>query len=54
LKNEGIDAIFNPTEKDQEISGWSNGAPLSKCKAYNALSEYVVNVTQEKVILVEK
>jgi hypothetical protein len=54
LKNESIDAIFNPTGKNQEISGWSNGAPLSTCKAYNALSEFVVNVAQGEVVLVEK
>lgn len=47
LKNEGIAPIVNPTGKDQEISGWSIGAPLNKCKAYNTLSEFVVNLARE-------
>lgn len=48
LKKENVKTIVNPTGKDQELSGWSIGATLDKCKAYNELSTFVVRLIERK------
>jgi hypothetical protein len=46
LRKEDIEPIVNPQHKEREISGWSS-ASLSKSRAYNRLSEFVVKLAEE-------
>lgn len=48
LRKENIQPIIDPRGEDRATSGWSS-ASLSKCKAYNMLSEFVVNLSQDNL-----
>lgn len=48
LRKKDIEPIINPKGENAKISGWSH-APLSKCKAYNRLSEFVVKLAEENL-----